>query len=111
MAWRQLPDGSYFNPDTGALHGLDGAREAAGRMIARQQGHRPPPAPPLPAQKLLALPGTQGPEVIIDPKRDALAVNPFELGMGEMSDTSRRFLLVGGIIALGFGVNWLMSRK
>lgn len=114
MSWRQLPDGSYFNPATGDLQGLDGQREAAGRMTAVRQGRAPKqrlPAPPLPTQKMVVLPGTQGPEAIIDPKRDVLALNPFELGMGEMSDTKKRFLLVGGIIALAVGINWFTSRK
>lgn len=105
MTWRQLPDGSYLDTNSGTLRGFNHERETAGRAlshlgsvdVSRKSVN---PIPPLPSQKFVELPGTAGPEVIIDPKRDVLALNPFELGVGEMSDTTKKVLLVGGILGV-----------
>jgi len=124
MAWRQLPDGSYFNPNTGDLHGLDGAKEEAARMQSMRAGHlkpRPRPLPrvnaktkfpPLPLQRFVALPGIRGPEVIIDPV-SKLALNPYELGMGmfeTMGTTTKRVIVAGGIVAAVGGACWLLRK-
>jgi hypothetical protein len=121
MAWRQLPDGSWLNTETGDLNGFNEEREAFGRAMAIKAGRRAPglagggfPTPPLPQQKFVALPAVGGPKAILDPKRNLLAVNPYELGMGsvsEMSDTKKRFLLCGLIVAAAAGYVWLSSRK
>lgn len=109
MVWRQLPDGSFLNTETGDLRGLDGDREAGARArsaiatgvpVSRRVVN---PIPPLPSQKLVELPSTAGPEVIIDPKRDVLALNPFELGLGFMtSETGKRVAVVAGILGAAF---------
>ncbi len=127
MAWRQLPDGSYFNPNTGDLRGLDGAKEAAAHAQSLRAGHikprmRPLPAvhartkfPPLPMNKFVVLPGIRGPQAIIDPVRK-LALNPYELGFGAdptastgMSVTMKRVLTTGAIVAAVGGACWFMK--
>ena len=115
MAWRQLPDGSFFNPNTGGLKGFNHDRESAGRALSHLGSvdvsrKAVNPMPPLPSQKFVELPGTAGPEVIIDPKRDVLALNPFELGVGAVSDTTKKLLLVGGILGVAT-VACLISKR
>ncbi len=120
MAWRQLPDGSYFDPNTGDLRGLDGAKEAAARDQSLRAGHiklRPMPRvnqptkfPPLPANKFVVLPGIKGPQAIIDPVRK-LALNPYELGMGELGTTTKRVLVAGGIVAAVGAACWFMRNS
>jgi hypothetical protein len=109
MVWRQLPDGSFWDTDTGDLRGLDGDREEGARLRSAAATGIPVrrravnPIPPLPSQKLVELPSTAGPEVIIDPKRDVLALNPFELGVGMFSaETGKRVLVVAGILGAAF---------
>jgi hypothetical protein len=123
MAWRQLPDGTFFDPNTGDLRGLDGAKEAAARAQSIRAGHfkpaprrklpavnQPSKFPPLPANKFVVLPGIKGPQAIIDPKRDVLALNPYELGMGEMSPTVKRVVVTGGILAVAGAAIWIMRK-
>jgi hypothetical protein len=126
MAWRQLPDGSFFDPNTGNLQGLTGTKEAAARAqsikAGRYKPRQPLPAvnapskfPPLPQNKFVVLPGIRGPQAIIDPV-PRLAINPYELGMGaaaapgEMSTTMKRVLVTGGIIAVMGGGCWLCRK-
>jgi hypothetical protein len=104
MTWRQLPDGSYLDSNTGDLRGFDPAREGAARAISAKAGRPSPKAPNfpvLPQQKMVVLPGATGPSAIIDPKPN-LAVNPYELGMGGLSETTKRLMLIAGIV----GVAW-----
>lgn len=111
-SFRQLPDGTWFNPDTGDLKGLDGRREQAARAISAAQ--RLPPAnpfPPLPSQRMVVLPSVKGPMQMIAPKRDVLAVNPFEMGMGAMSDTSKRVLLMVGVIGIAAATCWFQRKS
>jgi hypothetical protein len=120
MAWRQLPDGSFFNPNTGDLNGLSGPREAAARALSAKMTGRLPPMrqnmfPPLPASKVVVLPGIKGPQAIIDPKRRLLGVNPYELGFGELSPMTKQIAMTGAIIAaVGVGCyawNKLTSKR
>ncbi len=119
MAWRQLPDGSFFDPNTGDLRGLDGAKEAAAHAQSLRAGHikprnlprvhAPTKFPPLPGNKYVVLPGIKGPQAIIDP-RPRLALNPYELGMGEMSVGVKRVLVTGGIVAAVGAACWAMNK-
>jgi hypothetical protein len=105
MTWRQLPDGSYLDSNTGDLRGFDPAREGAARALSGQAGRPSPKAPNfpvLPQQRMVVLPSARGPSAIIDPKPN-LALNPYELGMGAMSDTTKRMLLIAGLV----GVAWM----
>lgn len=118
MPWRQLPDGSWLNPETGDLKGLDGRREAAAARISAQQNPRPRPNqfPPLPTQKLVVLPGIKGPQAMIEPRQGNLALNPFELGVGEgapspMSDLTKKALVVGGIVGVAWLMTWIGKKK
>jgi len=115
MGWRQLPDGSFFNPNTGDLKGFNHDRESAGRALSHLGSvdvsrKAVNPIPPLPSQKFVELPGTAGPEVIIDPKRDVLALNPFELGVGTMGEIPKKVLLIGGILGVA-AVACLLSKR
>lgn len=131
LGWRQLPDGSWFNPFTGDLAGLDGNKEAAARAISeRRTGKRLStsqmaarggvaglggpgyPTPPLPQQKIVALPNRNGVSTIIDPQSQPLAVSPFELGLGDAaaSDSKKRFWMMGLILAAAAGYVWLNKR-
>lgn len=122
LGWRQLPDGSWFNPFTGDLSGLDGAKEQAARSLSerrtgkRLQGVGGPgyPAPPLPQQQIVALPGRFGVQNIVEPQRSLLAVSPFELGLGAdqaMSDAKKRTLMMVLILAAAGGYVWWNSRS
>ena len=125
VGWRQLPDGSWLNPFTGDVAGLDGQREAAARAISEKRtgrriqgvaGLAGPgyPTPPLPQQQIVALPGRHGVSSIVDPKKDLLAVSPFELGLGAdaaASNTNGRFMVLVGILAVAAGYVWLQNRK
>ena len=124
MAWRQLGDGSWWNENTGELRGLDETKEAAARAIAirrgqyrpRQTANQPGPHPPTPTQTMVALPTIRGPQAIIQPGTN-LAVNPYELGLGRqggflaglgtMSDSGKRMLAIGGLVAAAVGVVYL----
>lgn len=125
MAWRQLGDGSWWNENTGELRGLDETKEAAARAIAirqgryrpkQAQGNQPGPHPPTPTQTMVALPTIRGPQAIIQPGTN-LAVNPYELGLGRqggflaglgtMSDSGKRMLAIGGLVAAAVGVVYL----
>ena len=130
MAWRQLPDGSWFDQNTGQLRGTDEAweaREAQGRAIAIRRGqyrpkqaprNQPGPHPPTPTQTMVALPQTRGVQAIIEPQAN-LAVNPYELGMGRqggmgmlgtLTDTQKRMLAIAGVVGAAFGVVWLEKK-
>lgn len=127
IGWRQLPDGSWFNPFTGDLSGLDSAKERAARVLSeRRTGKRPQgvaglagpgyPEPPLPQQQIVALPGRHGVQNIVDPKRDLLAVSPFELGLGAdpaaaATDAKKRFWMMAGILAAAGAYCWWNSRS
>lgn len=118
MAWRQLPDGSWFDPNTGNLSGLNGQREASARALsAKMSKTKLPPLtqrnqfPPLPMQKMIVLPGIKGPEAIIDPKRKVLALNPFELGMGMFENPVVKKIATTAAIAAGVGaVVWFTAK-
>lgn len=107
MAWRQLPDGSFFDSNTGDLKGLDGNREAKARAISAQQGN---PFPPLPQQRMITLPGAIGPQQIIAPSGNLLAVNPFELGLGTMTETTKRVLMVGAFVGIAAVTCWITNK-
>lgn len=124
LGWRQLPDGSWFNPFTGDLSGIDAKKEAAARALSeRRTGRRIGgvaglagpgyPTPPLPQQKIVALPNRNGVSTIIDPQAQPLAVSPFELGLGEAaaSDSKKRFMMMGLILAAAAGYVWLSKRS
>lgn len=123
IGWRQLPDGSWFNPMSGDLAGLDGQREASARAISeRRTGKRVNnglagpgyPTPPLPQQQMVALPNRIGVSNIIEPQRNLLSVSPFELGLGAdvaATDTKKRFMILIGVLAIAGGYVWLQSRK
>jgi hypothetical protein len=123
MAWRQLGDGSWWNENTGELRGLDETKEAAARAIAirrgqyrprQAQGNQPGPHPPTPTQTMVALPQARGVQAIIEPQAN-LAVNPYELGLGRqglgilgtMTDTQKRYLAIGGLVAAACGIVYL----
>jgi hypothetical protein len=127
MAWRQLGDGSWWNENTGELRGLDETKEAAARAIAIRRGQYRPkqyaaptgPRPPTPTQTMVALPQASGVQAIIQPGAN-LAVNPYELGMGgqsrgmgflgnmgALSDQTKRFIAIGGLVAAACGVVYL----
>ncbi len=117
MPWRQLPDGSFLDENTGTLRGLDGKREAAARAVSQRATgkalpplHQRNPFPPLPQQKMVVLPGVKGPQQIIDPAANLLAVNPFELGLGAMSETTKRMMMVGAFVAIAFGAVWITNK-
>jgi hypothetical protein len=61
------------------------------------------------------LPGIKGPQAMMDPKRDVLALNPFELGVGEasagMSDLAKKALVVGGIVGVAWLMTWIGKKK
>lgn len=124
IGWRQLPDGSWFNPFTGSLAGLDGQREASARAISeRRTGKRVQgvaglagpgyPTPPLPTQPIVALPNRIGVSTIVEPQERLLSVSPFELGLGAEAagDTKKRFTLLVLILAAAGGYVWLQSKK
>ncbi len=107
MPLRQLPDGSWLDTMTGSLSGFDPGREAVGRALAIRAGARSGqlagggnPTPPLPVQKLVALPGIRGPQAIIDPQQRLLNPNPFELGMGNFLTPENK----GKMMVLGIGL-------
>lgn len=89
MAWRQLPDGSYLDPLTGTLQGVDHQREAA---AARLSGFNGVSAPPLDAQRRVSLPSIPPPAQLF-----AFKTN---VGVGELSDTNKRFLIVAGVMGV-----------
>jgi len=101
MAWRQLPDGSYFDPNTGNLSGLDGKREAAARAVSATRDRPVTPS---------MVPSHRGPDGMIEPSRGMLAVNPFELGLGTMSPMVKRVATTGVIVAVIGGVCWVMAK-
>jgi len=121
MAWRQLPDGSWFDGETGDLRGFDEAREASARAQSIRTGTRGArglageglPTWPMPQQKFIAVPGNGRSKAILDPQSRLLAVNPYELGLGQepMSDTKKRILLIGLIVAAAGGYVWFNNRK
>jgi hypothetical protein len=130
MALRKMPDGSMLDTETGVLSNYDPAREAAGRDIAIRSGQRQ--APPQPQQRfhpaptgptsvithrgspqtpVVLVPGPNGTQVpMIQPDPKVLALNPFELGLGAMSDTTKRMLLTGLIVAGAVGAVWLGNK-
>lgn len=131
MAVRKMPDGSMLDLDTGVLSGYDVNREMAAREVSARSGARIPGAPagmrtgiaqqPGPGMAnpnrgqqqtpIVMVPGPNGGQVsMIRPDPNLLRVNPFELGVGAMSDTTKRFVLVGLIVAGAAGAVWL-NRK
>jgi len=117
IGWRQLPDGSWFNPFTGDLSGVDAQAEANARALSRKlhnQGLAGPgyPTPPLPQQTIVALPGRNGVQTIIDPKRNLLAVNPYELGLGAdpADDAKKRTMMLVLVLVAAGGYCWLQSK-
>lgn len=126
LGWRQLPDGSWLNDFTGELKGFDVERESVGRKLAERAGLRRPqlhpgPHPPTPTQAMVQLPQVspgQAPREIVNPNPN-LALNPYELGMGDtaaapapagMSDGTKKILMLGGIIAAAAGAVWLTGK-
>jgi len=108
MAWRQLPDGSFFNPETGDLQGISPERESAARAHSRYSSKVVPtkrmnPIPPLPVQEVVQLPPVNGATSnVIFPDQNLLAVNPFAMGMGALPDTVKRAAVVAGILGIAF---------
>lgn len=129
MPLRKMPDGSLLDTDTGMLSGYDVQKENAGREIARRSGQlrgsnsgpqgtlQPAPSPnsalPNRGQQMtpvVVVQGPNGPQTMIRPSAQPLALNPFELGMGAMSDTTKKMLGVGLVIGGAFGAVWLMNK-
>jgi hypothetical protein len=131
MPKRQMPDGSLLDTETGVLSNYDVAKENAGREIARrsgslrgqnpahtnqgtlQQAPTPNSANPnrgMQMTPVVMVPGPNGPQPIIRPSGNVLAVKPFELGMGAMSDTTKRLLAIGLVIGGTFGAVWVMNK-
>ena len=124
MALRKLPDGSMLDEETGTLVNYDAQREAAGRRISEQSGHIRPragqPQRPIPNRGQQITPVVQvvtpqGNQHMIQPRRQELTVNPFELGLGAaapapMSDNAKRLILTGAIVAAAFGAVWLNGK-
>lgn len=131
MPHRQMPDGSILDTTTGVLSNYDVAKENAGREIARRsgslRGQHPNQVPqgtlqqaptqnsPIPNRgqqmtPVVMVPGPNGPQAIIRPDPNVLAVNPFELGMGALSPATKGMLMVGLLIGGSFGAVWLMNK-
>jgi hypothetical protein len=131
MAFRKMPDGSLLDLDTGVLSNYDVSREMAARDVSARSGARIPGVPtgmrtgvalaPTPGMAnpnrqqqqtpIVMVPAPNGGQMpIIRPDPNLLRVNPFELGMGVMSDTTKKFVLVGLIVAGAAGAVWL-NRK
>ena len=123
---RVLPDGSHLDMETGSLSNFDVNRERAGLDIAVRMGKfrrvqaAPTAAAPIPNRTqqmtpVAVVPNAQGhPTPMIRPDATLLRPNPFELGLGAMSDSAKRTLLLGGILAAAVGWVWLnnkMSKK
>lgn len=119
MALRKLPDGSVLDMETGDLLNYDPAREAAGRRISEAAGQIRPrsnqPTRPIPNRGQQITPVVefntiQGKQHLLQPRKQETALNPFELGLGTMSDGTKRMLLTGAIVAAAFGAVWLNSK-
>lgn len=131
MSLRKMPDGSLLDTDTGVLSNFDVAKENAAREIARRSGslrgqnpantnqgtlqQAPTPNSPNPNRGMqmtpvVMVPGPNGPQPIIRPSSNVLAVKPFELGMGAMSDTTKKVLLIGLVVGGAFGAVWLNNK-
>jgi hypothetical protein len=131
MAQRKMPDGSLLDTETGVLSNYDVARENSAREIARRSGSLRGQNPANTNQGTLQqaptmnspnanrgqqmtpvvmVPGPHGPQPIIRPSGDVLAVKPFELGMGAMSDTTKKVLLIGLVVGGAFGAVWLGNK-
>lgn len=110
MPWRQLPDGSFFNPDTGALSGVNAQREAAGRLVNRVVNPSRSGGV-LPSQPVAVLPSATGPKAVLVPARPLLAVDPFELGMGAFGETTKKVLLTGAIVGAAWAACWITKKR
>jgi hypothetical protein len=110
---RRLPDGSLLDTDTGTTSFANPSRESMGRSMAIQQG-KYQPAVPSKGQQIAKVvevqqPG-QMPKYIQQPVAAPLAMNPYELGLGAMSDGTKRMMLTGLIVAAAFGAVWLNKK-
>lgn len=111
MPFRRLPDGSMLDTDTGALVGSDLAREAAARQISERAGYRKPVVSK--GQQIMDVTQVDGKNVITPVER--LAISPYS-AMGEtpgvktMSDSTKRLLMIGGVLAAAYGFIWVQNK-
>jgi len=106
MAIRTLPDGSKLDTDTGDLLDTNPTREAAAR---RASGPMNPRAPiPNKGQQIMQVRQTPSGKTTIAPVQQ-LAISP-NSAMGEVSDTTKRMMLTGLIVAAAFGAVWFNSK-
>jgi hypothetical protein len=120
MTIRRLPDGSVLNTDTGDLMVMDAEREAAARRISERSGGYKAPVRNK-GQQVMQV--TQvGKQVVLEPVTK-LAVSQYS-ALGEasapttaaaapkpaMSDSMKRLMLMGGLVAAAYGVVWVSSK-
>lgn len=111
MALRTMPDGSTLDTETGTLSGFNPAREAAAKAISNRAGTYQPSIPNRGQQiaKVVEVQTPTGPKVMHQPAAQLLAVSP-NSGMGTLSDSAKRMLLTGLIVAGAFGAVWLNGK-
>lgn len=114
MALRRLPDGTFWDPATGQIipHVPTQAQINA-NTISRAKQLKPIPSRGQHIETVVQVRTENGNQVLLQPRVEALAVDPFGTGMGlfpNMSDTAKKYLLTGAIIAVAAGVVWCQNK-
>jgi hypothetical protein len=114
---RRLGDGTFLDTATGMLLGSTPTQTQLNRDTQlRAKGLTPIVNRGQHIETVVAVGSPKGIQVVLQPRVQALAVDPFGTGMnglglfGTMSDMTKRFLAVGLIIAAAGGVVWLNGK-
>lgn len=114
MALRRLPDGTFWDPATGSvLPANPSPAQLRYNQQLREQQARPIPSRGQHIEKVVQVVTDKGNQVLLQPRVEALAVDPFGTGMGlfpTLSDTTKKYLLTGAILAAAAGVVWVQSK-
>lgn len=120
---RQLPDGTFLDTTTGYLMGSNGTMYGVPptqTQLIRDTELRAKAARPIVnrGQQIETVAAIERPnkptKVILQPRIASLAVDPYGTGInggvGAMSDTSKRMLLMGLIVAAAAGAVYVKTR-
>jgi len=114
VALRRLPDGSFWDPATGSvLPNRPSPAQLRANEALRAGQLKPIPSRGQQIEKVVQVMTDNGSRVLLQPRVESLAVDPYGTGMGlfpTMSDSMKKYLLTGAILAAAAGVVWCQSK-